>query len=286
MPQPAQSSLVTVLSRKRDLARTEFSKKHAFAQKWLEEKGLTLVRLRQHSAKLLTGVTLSSALLLGSPTLTQVGKLPAHSSYATLPQLLAKIHTYSSKPFTSEEESEILTAITQLYGASTTFELDRNRLPRYVGKMGLEQHLLRYPNDIISQHSAFLETGMAPARGAFGYFAENGKSKEEMIAQERYYIVLQTFLIKNWNRDWVSLKDWYKFRKFLVINTQTGKAVVACLGDSGPATWTGKEFGGSPEVMAALGYYPKASRGDMFIVFLDDPGDTFPLGPVSLKGGF
>lgn len=285
MTQPARSPLLTVLTQKRDLARTEFGRKHAFAQKWLEERGLTLTRLRQHSARLLTGATLSSALLLGSPTLTQVGKLPAHTSMVSQPQLLAKLHTSTGKSLTPDEETELLTTITQLYGVSAAFELDRNRLPRYIGKMGLEQHLVRHPGDSISQHGEFLETGMAPARGAFGYFAENGKSQKDLASQERYYIVLQTFLIQNWNRDWTTLKDWYKFRKFLVINSQTGKAVVACLGDSGPAMWTEKQFGGSPEVMAALGYYPKATRGDVFIVFLDDPGDTVPLGPVSLKGG-
>lgn len=285
MPPPAQLPLLTALSQKRDLAQVEFSKKHAFAQKWLEERGLNLAQIREHSTKLLTGVTLSSALLLGSPQLAQVGKLPAHSTNMTLPQLLQKVHAFPDKTMTAEEEAEIITAITQLYGVSTTFELDRNRLPTYIGKMGLEQHLVRYAGDTIATHGVYLEEGIAPARGAFDYFAEEGKTREQMEAQERYYIVLQTFMIQNWNKDWTVLKEWYKFRKFLVFNNQTGKAVVACLGDSGPATWTGKQFGGSPEVMAALGFYPKATRGDVFILFLDDPDNTAPLGPVSLKGG-
>ena len=61
-------------------------------------------------------------------------------------------------------------------------------------------------------------------------------------------------------------------------------AVVAVLGDSGPGTETGKQFGGSPEVMASLGFYPKATRGDVVVLFLDDPADTIPLGPMFIKG--
>lgn len=49
------------------------------------------------------------------------------------------------------------------------------------------------------------------------------------------------------------LRDWYKHRKVLIVNTENGNAVVAAIGDSGPAAWTGKQFGGSPEVMEHLG---------------------------------
>lgn len=282
MPTPANSPLLSALAQKRDRAKDEFTTKHEFAQKWLEERGLTLSQIREHSARLLTGVTLSGALLLASP---QIGPVANHSVYSTktLPQLLSKTHVVKTDPLSQEKEAEILNAIKELYGVSAVFELDRNRLPTYVGKMGLEQHLVRFPGDSLSQQGAFLETGIAPARGAFGYFAEAGKTRTQMEEEERFYLVLQTFLILNWNRDWVTLKEWYRFRKFLVINTETGKAVVAVLGDSGPAVWTGKHFGGSPETMAGLGFYPKKTKGEVLVLYLDDPGNIVPLGPLALK---
>ncbi|KKQ34212.1 MAG: Peptidase T-like protein [Candidatus Nomurabacteria bacterium GW2011_GWB1_37_5] len=191
---------------------------------------------------------------------------------------------FSKAEKNSELETELMDTIEKAYGVRGVFEMDHNRLPRYVGKIGLEQHLYRYPGDGLSLQGAYLEVGIAPARGAFGYFSEVGKSYEQMVNEEKYYIVLQTSLIPNWNRDWVNLKDWYKFRKFLVVNPENEKAVVGVLGDSGPGVTTGKHFGGSPEMMVELGFYPQATRGTVLVLFLDDPGQTVSLGPVSLKG--
>ena len=59
--------------------------------------------------------------------------------------------------------------------------------------------------------------------------------------------------------------------------------MVAVLGDSGPAPWTGKQFGGSPEVMAALGFLPRETKGKVVVLYLDDPGNSIPLGPLNLS---
>lgn len=277
----AQSPLLSVLTKKRDLARIEFSQKHEFAQKWLKENGLALSQIRQHSARLLTGVTLSGVLLLSSPQLTVIGNTPQTTKTVTLSQYLSILGQISSTPLTADIESQIISDMSTHYGVSAAFELDRQRIPTNAGIMGLEQHLLRFPGDSLSEHKAFIEAGMAPRRGAFGYFSEAGKSQEQIEVEERYYIVFPTFLINNWDRDWFKLKDWYKFRKFVVLNPKSGRAVIAVLGDSGPAPWTGKQFGGSPEVMASLGFLPQETKGQVIVLFLDDPGNTVPLGPLA-----
>ena len=66
----------------------------------------------------------------------------------------------------------------------------------------------------------------------------------------------------------------------MIVNTQNGRAVVASIADSGPAAWTGKHFGGSPEVMNHLGG-PKYTKGKVIIFFVDDPENKIPLGPVN-----
>lgn len=281
----ANHPLVTKLLQKKAQVQSEFEKRHEFAQKWLEERGLSLDQIREHSAKLLTGATLSSALLLASPHIPQaLGQPHFHKPVLTIQEFLLKLKTVQEANTTKEIEEEIVENIQNLYGVRTTFELDQNRLPTYFGKMGLEQHLVRYSGDSLENHQAFLQAGVAPGRGAFGYFSENGELDPEAAERERFYIVLQTFVIPDWNKDWVKLKKWYKFRKFLVINPKTGRGVVAVLGDSGPATWTGKVFGGSPEVMAGLDFYPKVTRGDVLVLFLDDPENNIPLGPLFMKG--
>ncbi len=283
---PATPNLLQVLDQKRLEAHKEFSEKHAFAQKWLAEKGLSLDEVREHSAKLLTGVTLGSALLLSTPHLPIVGaKAKPPPTHQIMTDFLKRLQTAGTQSLNIEIETQLLADVQKFYGIPAAFELDRQRLPTYRGQIGLEQHLARFAGDTLVAQQAFLETGMAPDRGAFGYFQQPGETVEIAIEREKFYIVLQTFMIPGWDQDWVRLKDWYKFRKFLVINPETGKAVVAVLGDSGPATSTDKVFGGSPEVMAGLGLYPLKTKGEVWVLYLDDPGNQIPLGPVASKGG-
>jgi hypothetical protein len=58
--------------------------------------------------------------------------------------------------------------------------------------------------------------------------------------------------------------------------------VVAAIADSGPAAFTGKQFGGSPEVMEYLGGV-RYKKGPVIVFFVDDPDNKVPLGPVEFK---
>jgi len=58
-----------------------------------------------------------------------------------------------------------------------------------------------------------------------------------------------------------------------------GNVVIADIADSGPAAWTGKHFGGSPEVMDYLGG-SRYKKGPVVVFFVDDPKNEVPLGPV------
>lgn len=56
--------------------------------------------------------------------------------------------------------------------------------------------------------------------------------------------------------------------------------VVADVADAGPADWTGKHYGGSPEVMAYLGLNVHMQKGPVILFFVNDPNNEIPLGPV------
>lgn len=150
------------------------------------------------------------------------------------------------------------------------------------GLIGAEQHLMRYPGDTMTTHPKVPQDdeGMAPGRGAWGYFA---KSKEQLtndlIEKEKWYAVVQTLYLPDWNTRTKYLRDWYQYRKVLIVNTDNGNAVVADIADSGPALWTGKSFGGSPEVMNYLGG-PRYKKGPVVLFFIDDPENKVPLGPI------
>ena len=285
MPHTPAQTLLAVLKQKKQSAQKELTDRYPRSREWFARKQISLSDIRAHSARLLTGATLGSALLLVAPHLPLVNKNLTQSvaTADSWENFLTRLHEIITSEITPDTEAEISANVKKQYQVSAVFSLDNNRIPFYFGSMGLEQHLMRFEGDTAIQHE-FPETDMAPARGAFGYFfAQSDKTVAQMVAEERFYIVLQTFLIPEWNDEWAQLKRWYKFRKFLVINPKNGKAVVAVLGDAGPAVWTGKKFGGSPEVMAELGFYPEKHKGDTLILFLDDPGNQIPLGPIAFQ---
>ena len=186
-----------------------------------------------------------------------------------------------------DQEVLIGQKLSDYFNMHVTAVLNGKRLNRSYGIIGAEQHLMRYPGDTIDTHFSSVEekqfesSGMAPGRGAWGYFAESRESMTQQdIEREKYYIAVQSFLAPGWNENANDLYTFFKYRKMLVVNPENGKAVVAVIGDAGPAEWTGKHLGGSPEVMAHLERQDGGARGPVLYFFIDDPENKIPLGPV------
>lgn len=203
---------------------------------------------------------------------------------------LAKLLPDEVGPLTPDQEATISGVLSREYGFDVKPEIDGIRLNRSYGYIGAEQHLMRYPGDTMASHfstadEAFVygKSGMAPGRGAWGYFTT---SKYEMtqkdIDREKYYLAVQTFLAPGFHDNVKKYVDFFKYRKMLVINPQNGKAMVVVIGDAGPAQWTGKQLGGSPEVMKYLERVDGRAKGAVLYFFIDDPDDKIPLGPVEL----
>lgn len=173
--------------------------------------------------------------------------------------------------------------LTDLLGFQVTAELDGQRLNHSIGIMGAEQHLKRSPTDTLEQHDAFQEAGLAPNRGAFGWFTENGVMTPEAVQREKYYFAAQLMYLPNWNAEHESLKPWYKYRKMVMINPANELAVVGVIADAGPAEWVQKQFGGSPEVIREGKVWSPQAAGHVLLYFIDDPENKVPLGVISLN---
>lgn len=182
-----------------------------------------------------------------------------------------------------DEELYLEQQLSDILDFEVTAELDEHRLNHSLGIMGGEQHLQRFAGDVLSQHDAYQEAGIAPGRGAFGWFTENGKLSEKAIQQEKYYFAVQTLYLPEWNTSYKDLKPWYKFRKMIMINPSESMAVVGVVGDAGPAQWVKKQFGGSPEVIREGKVWSPKSKGKIILWFVDDPEDKIPLGPIDLS---
>ena len=186
------------------------------------------------------------------------------------------------RPLIREEEKLLEQVFRNVLGVSARAALEGEHLNSTYGFIGAEQHLRRFPGDTLKEHgeSEILKEGMAPGLGAFGYFASSRQTlTKDLEEKERWYAVVQTLYLPDWSRRQPYLKDWYKHRKVLIVNTVNGKAIIAVIADSGPAAWTGKQFGGSPEVMHYLGG-AKYKKGPVIVFFVDDPENKISLGPV------
>lgn len=277
-----------------------FSQKYPHADKFFREKGLELAKIREHSAKLLgTGLVAGGLFLL--PPMDDMKLLPsAHELVLKLKDEGSLLKTDSTqllvnsinsvlpdnpRPLMRSEEKFLEQVFKNIYGISAKASLEGEHLNTTYGYIGAEQHLRRFPGDKLALHGEgdVIKEGMAPGLSAWGYLAQSRGEMDDYLEEvEKWYAVVQTLYLPDWNTRQPHLKNWYKHRKVLIVNTENGRAVVAAIADSGPAAWTGKQYGGSPEVMSYLGG-ESYKKGKVTVFFVDDPENNIALGPVEVN---
>ncbi len=282
------SKLRQALERHAEISEGKLHHRYPHVSKWFEKRGLRPKHIRHHAGRLASASALAGAMFLSNPLLNH---LPQKTEkLASLPQ--NKLHDIASanlrallpstpRPLTADEEDAIEKLIRLSWNIPVTARLDGEHLNTTYGYMGAEQHLPRYPGDTMESGDTYKESGITPGRGAWGYFA-NSKAEmtPELYEKEKYYVAVQTLYLPDWEERLTHLREWYKYRKVMVMNPKNGKAVIAVVADAGPAKFTGKSFGGSPEVMHYLESKDGAQKGPVMILFVDDPDDKIPLGPV------
>jgi hypothetical protein len=279
--------------------KNSFNQKYPHVKKFFEDRGIDLAKIREHSARVITAGALTGTLLFSPPFKTD--KMPNameivknitdlnrdNSAANPVPPnqlLLSSISNYLPTqigPLTRSQEKNLEKVFSDIIGVNTKATLEGEHLNTTYGYIGAEQHLVRYPGDTIAAHDLMPDDeGIAPGKGAWGYFTQSkDKLTKQDIENEKWYAVVQTLYLPDWNSRLKYLRDWYKYRKVLIVNTINGNAVVADIADSGPAAFTGKHFGGSPAVMNYLGG-SRYKKGPVVIFFVDDPENKVPLGPV------
>lgn len=271
-------------------------------KKWVAREKETSENLIDKHIRHIAATSLGGLMLISTPGAVvstpaahiappEQGKISASSSKNALlaSELVDKLPKNVQK-LSAEQDDVIVGLIKKDLGIDVKAEIDNKRLNRTYGVIGGEQHLYRYPGDNVNAHAKnaqdwamYGSSGIAPGLGAYGYFAPSKVAMTEEIEQrERYYLAVQTFLSPGFAERVGEYRDFYKFKKMLAINPKTGQAVVAVIGDAGPAEWTGKHLGGSPEVMHELGLAGGPRKGPVLYYFVEDPENRVPLGPVSL----
>ncbi len=280
-------------SEKHEAARKKFNEKHKETVAFLIDKIPAKDKIATGAASLI----LLTSSLAPTAALAQITKTPPAISQENhaekIEALLKDLKTVVSsemRPLTPSEEASTSAILSKSFNMDIAPDINGLRLNRTYGMIGAEQHLMRYPGDTMfghfdsdSESQNFYSSGMAPGRGAWGYFAN---SKNEMTVEdsqrEKWYIAVQTFLAPDYNTRLNEYRNFFKYRKMLLVNPATGQAVVSDIADAGPAVWTGKHLGGSPEVMQYLGLHQGPRKGAVLCFFINDPNDTIPLGPINL----
>lgn len=254
------------------------------------------------SLKHLAVGSLGGLMLLSSPsnnphlpppafTASRDGILKGYDQNVLLAQVLSEKVPKEIRPLDPQEENGITRILSRNFGFEVKAEMENIRLNRNYGLIGGEQHLYRYPGDNLYAHAEnsvdfakFGDAGIAPGLGAWGYFVSSKEEfKDSDKEKERYYLAIQTFLAPGFAENFGKFRDFFRYRKMLVVNPKTGQAVVAVIADAGPAEWTGKHLGGSPEVMDALGLAQGPRKGAVLYFFIDDPKNEVHLGPVKVR---
>lgn len=284
--------------------KSKWSKRHIHLQKSLWDKhGDALQWFHDASKHVMVG-SLAGVLMLSHLNLTSL--IPQNLFHAkqhlaqkeSSPELgkeylraeLKNVLPEVVQPLSEQQEQQVASILSKRFNLNVAPELEGKRLNRSYGLIGAEQHLMLYPGDTIESHFSsvedqrFAKSGMAPGRGAWGYFTSSYADLTPTdIERERWYIAAPTFLAPGWKNDVAGHYAFFKYRKMLVVNPENGKAVVAVIGDAGPAEFTGKHVGGSPEVMDYLERKDGGQKGPVLYYFIDDPDNTVKLGPISVQ---
>lgn len=262
--------------------------KHAECLRWLSSHYRQFVSGSMGGLMLLTGQISNS--LQSLPIAKAESTIPSVDKKVFLISDLARVLPTYVRSLNNIEEEKIINILSRTYGIKVAAELDSKRLERNYGFIGAEQHLARFPGDTLNTHfdseedrRLYWQQGMAPGLGAWSYFAPSIEALTQKDKdREKYYIAVQTFLSKDFSSRFAEYRDFYKYRKMLVVNPNNGKGLVADIADAGPAQWTGKHLGGSPEVMHYLERVDGSLRGSVLYFFIDDPDDEIKLGPINI----
>lgn len=283
-----RTKLFSSLQKHSEQSKKQFHTHHPHVQSLLDQFGTTISQLRQKALAFMATSTLATSMFLTSPFIQHGTPKISHQLAMLSQREREEQFAKDLRPLLPEAPAQVTGTgkkieqlIYEYWGIHAVPKLEGQQLNHSVGFIGAEQHLPRYPGDTLTEDDEYPESGITPATGAWSYFAPSQEQlTAEDIMKEKYYVAVQTLYLPEWNTNTVFLKNWYKYRKVLVVNTKNGKTIVCDIADAGPAKFTGKQFGGSPEVMGYLDLNKGMKKGEVLLFFIDDAANVVPLGPV------
>lgn len=289
------SEKITKLKLFLEKSKTDFTRENPELISWSDDRGLKIEELGQASLiqEKISQIPLNSVQSEVINKFNQVKKntpqLESEISleeYNAIFEKLVDLLTLPAGELEDQSELYLEQQLGDLLGFDVVAELDNQRLTHSTGFMNAEPHLKRYPNDELKNHANAPEAGIAQVRSAFGWFTNHGEITPEIEKLEKYYFSLQLYHLESWSEHYKELKSWYKFRKMIVINPADRIAVVGVVGNIDHRSQLKKQFGCSPEIIREGMIWSPNSQGKVLMMFVDDPKNEVPLGPIYFENIF
>ncbi len=172
--------------------------------------------------------------------------------------------------------------LSDIFGFEVISELDGKKLPFAMGTMMAAPHLRRFPNDQLQDHQRYQEAGLSKTRGSYDWMLEGGQLSDQAARRERYGVALPLAYLPDWQQNYLELKQWYQFRKLLVINPFDLKAIVCSVTDGSMISTLKYQFTGSPEIIREGMIWSPNASGKVLAFFINDEEDKVTLGPINL----
>ncbi len=203
-----------------------------------------------------------------------------------------KVAPEGTSNLTTDQSAAVSQVIKETFNILATDQLEGVKLKDSRGIMAGEQHLPLYPGDKVTNFyrnritgeiadPTASQTGMVPGKPSYMSGARSASEvTKQDVDREQWYVAVQTFLVQGFQQNPNKFYNFFKFRKMLAINQKTGQAIVVDISDAGPSQFTGRIFGGNNPVLIGLGL-GEVRTGNILMLFVDDPNDTIPLGPLT-----
>lgn len=268
--------------------KTEFIAENNDLAEWMKDRGFQVDQLSfskdEHSDDVLLSKSVESEVLQNVINIKSDPNLASKitaEEYQSIREKMIQLLTLPAGQLEEDSELYLEQQLSDILGIEVAGTIDNLRLIYSTGIMQAEPHLRRFPTDTLDKHSNFFEAGISQNRSVFGWLTSSPELSDEAVASEKYYISVPLYYLENWNTEYSQIKQWYKFRKVVVINPAEEIAVVARIGNIGPNTITRRQFGGSPELIHAGKIWSPRSSGKVILFFVNDPTNSVELGPIN-----
>jgi hypothetical protein len=107
-------------------------------------------------------------------------------------------------------------------------------------------------------------------------------SPQQWQLANRYQISLPLHTLSEWQNNPSTTSQWFAWRKILVVNPLEQIALVTVVGDIYRQPLTQFQAAASPAIVREGRVWSFQTQGIVLMLFIHDPTDSVPLGPVSL----